>query len=107
MTDTRYTGADVKDAVEADLERLTSSWTAGRPETWSPCPDTLRLIGAGKWLEEQLRTLCQSDDDRRTQLWKFNRLSRTYDVWDTAAECLNDVLDGHVEQNRRGHRRWG
>lgn len=36
-----------------------------------------------------------------------NRLSRTYDVWQAAAGCLNDVLDGTVEQGRVPHRRWG
>ena len=68
---------------------------------------TKRLISLGYWLNEELVKLGANEADRKTQIWKYNRMSRTYDVWETAAECLNDVLDGIVEQNRRPHRRWG
>lgn len=34
-------------------------------------------------------------------------MSRTYDIWETAAECINEAIEGSVEQNRVVHRRWG
>lgn len=103
----RYDVDLVKHAVETDLERLFAFWAEGRPAGWVPSPDMKTLVALGNWLREELVKLGANDADVRTQLWKYNRLSRTYDVWETAAECLNDVLDGKVEQNRRGHRRWG
>jgi hypothetical protein len=103
----RYTAAGIRTLVEADLTRLFAPWAVGRPEGWVPDPSTRSLVALGYWLSEELAKVCKSEDDRRTQLWKFNRHSRTYDIWETAAECMNDVLDDNVEQKRRGHRRWG
>ena len=79
----------------------------GRPPNYAADMATKRLISLGYWLNEELVKLGANEADRKTQIWKYNRMSRTYDVWETAAECLNDVLDGIVEQNRRPHRRWG
>lgn len=103
----RYDAASVMSAVEADIDRLFEPWTSGRPARWSPDPATKRLVSLGYWLDAELVRLGCSDVNRRTQAAKYNRLSRTYDVWQSAAECLNDVLDGTVEQNRVPHRRWG
>ena len=103
----RYTAAGVQAAVEADVDRLFAPWRLGRSETWVPSPDMKLLVALGYWLREELTKLAANEADIRTQLWKYNRLSRTYDIWETAAECLNDVLDNTVEQNRIGHRRWG
>lgn len=107
MTSPRYTPEGVKEAVESDLDRLFEPWTVGRPSRWSPDPATKRLVSLGFWLDAELVRLGCSDVNRRTQTAKYNRLSRTYDVWQSAADCLNDVLDGTVEQNRVPHRRWG
>lgn len=106
-TPERYEVHRIKKAVETDIDRLFAPWTVGRPETWVPDPGTKVLIALGYWLREELNRLGANEADVRTQCWKYNRLSRTYDIWESAAECLNDVLDGNVEQNRRGHRRWG
>jgi hypothetical protein len=103
----RYTAQGVKQAVEADIERLFAPWLVGRSETYKADPATRNLVALGYWLGEELTRIGMNDADRRTQCWKYNRLSRTYDIWETAAECLNEALDGNVEQNRRGHRRWG
>jgi hypothetical protein len=102
----RYTAEQVKGWVEEDLARLFAPWLVGRAETYVPDPATKQLVALGYWLREELSLVC-NETDTRTQLSKFNRLSRTYDVWETAAECMNDVLDGKVEQGRRPHRRWG
>jgi hypothetical protein len=103
----RYTADGVRARVEADIERLCTPWAAGRPPTWVPDPATRWLVATGYWLDEELARVCDSVPDRWTQKWKFNRLSRSHDVWETAAECLNDVLDGKVVQGYRCNRRWG
>jgi len=103
----RFEPGTVRAAVNADIDRLFAPWAAGRPPNWAPDPTTRNLVSLGYWLDEQLRALDCNEPDRKTQLAKFNRLSRTYDIWEVAAECLNDVLDGAVEQGRVPHRRWG
>lgn len=103
----RYVPEAIKHAVEIDIERLIAPWMVGRSENYTIDPTTKNLIALGYWLDEELVRMGCSDIDRRTQTWKYNRHSRTYDMWETAAECLNEVIDGQIEQNRRGHRRWG
>lgn len=103
----RSTPEAVRAAVEADLDRLFAPWMVGRPPNYSPDRATKHLVSLGFWLDEELRKLGCNDADRKTQLGKYHRLSRTYDIWQVAAECLNDVLDGLVEQGRVPHRRWG
>ena len=107
MSQKRYTAELIKQHVEERLDELFAPWAAGRSETWAPDPATKLLIATGYWLKEELECRLVSDDDRRTQCFKYNRLSRSNDVFESAAECLNDVIDGTVEQNRRPHRRWG
>ncbi len=103
----RYSAESVKASVDLDRDRLFAPYALGRPENWSYDLRTHDLVCAGNWLSEELTRLGANDVDRRTQQWKFNRLSRTYDVFESAAEALNDVLDGVVEQDRKPHRRWG
>ena len=103
----RYTAAGIKAAVEADIDRLLEPWMVGRPENYTLDIAAKHTIATGYWMGEELTRIGMNDADRRTQCWKFNRHSRTYDIFETAAECMNEALDGNVEQNRRGHRRWG
>lgn len=103
---THYTADLIKQTVTADVDRLFSPWKVGRAENYSVDPATKNLVALGYWLREELAKVC-NEEDSRTQQWKYNRLSRTYDIWETAAEVMNEALDGNVEQNRKGHRRWG
>ena len=103
----RFEATLIQSTVDADIDRLFAPWLVGRPPNYATDSATRRLIALGYWLDEELVRLGCTDVDRRPQLWKYNRLSRTYDVWVVAAECLNDVLDGTVEQDRVPHRRWG
>jgi hypothetical protein len=103
----RYTACSIRDAVVTDIDRLFAPWRQGRSETYTPDPATKELVALGYWLREELARVVANEVDSRTQQLKYNRLSRTYDIWETAAECLNDVLDGNVQQDRRAHRRWG
>lgn len=100
------TPTSVKEQVDLNLERLLAPWMVGRPDGYSMSSDARYAVAVGRWLDEQLRTLC-NDEDRKTQGWKFSRLSRSYDIFAAAAECLNEALQGTVEQGRRPHRRWG
>jgi hypothetical protein len=102
-----YTVANIKAAVEGDVDRLFAPYLVGRSPNYTPGPDLKIQVALGYWLDEELARICKNEADRRTQGWKYNRLSRSYDIWETAAECLNDVLEDKVEQNRIGHRRWG
>ena len=103
----RFLPATITAIVEAELDRLFAPWLVGRPPNYAVDGATKRLVSLGLWLDEELRRLNVNDVDRKTQLGKYHRLSRTYDIWQVAAECLNDVLDGTVEQGRVPHRRWG
>lgn len=103
---THYKPDNIRDQVKDHIDELFAPWCVGRQEGWIPDPGTKDLIALGYWLRAELARIC-NEDDARTQLWKYNRLSRTYDIWNVAAECLNDVLNSNVEQNRIGHRRWG
>ena len=106
MTVERYTSQGIKQVVEENLDRLLEPWMVGRPTNYTMDVATKHTVALGYWLREELSKVC-NEDDRRTQEWLFNRHSRTYDVWETAAEVMNQVLDGTVEQDRRPHRRWG
>ena len=102
-----YTAQLICERVVADLDRLLMPWMIGRSPNYTIDTATKHTIATGYWLAEELTRIGCSESDRKTQCWKFNRHSRTYDIFETAAECMNDVLNGTVEQNRRGHRRWG
>jgi len=101
-----YTAERIKADVEANVERLFAPWALGRSENWKPDPATKSLIALGYWVDEELARFC-SDEDRRTQIQAYNRLSRTYDIYEIAADILNAARQGNIEKNRRGHRRWG
>lgn len=107
MITERYTSETIKQAVLRDLDRLLEPWMVGRPPTYTMDSAAKHTVALGYWLREELTKVCASEQDRRTQEWLYNRHSRTYDIWETAAEVLNEVLEGKVEQNRRPHRRWG
>ena len=108
MSTERYTSQVIRERVEADIERLFAPWTVGRSENWKPDPTTKSLIALGYWLTEELSKVCKDDDDRRTLQAKYNRLSRTYDIWESAAECMNNAVDDTIPQfNSRRCKRWG
>jgi hypothetical protein len=63
-------------------------------------------VATGYWLDRQLTRMGCNDADRKTQGGKYHRQSRTYDIFEIAAECMNEAVRGRVEQNRKPHRRW-
>lgn len=101
-----WTAQRVKAAVDADIDRLLAPWMVGRPANYTMDQASRYTVATSYWLNEQLVLIC-NDADRKTQNGKYHRLSRTYDIFETAAECMNEAIEGRVEQNRRPHRRWG
>lgn len=102
-----YTAESVKQAVEADLDRLLVPWLVGRPPNYTMDTAAKHTVATGYWLAEELTRIGCNEADRKTQCWKFNRHSRTYNIFETAAECMNEAVEGRVEQDRKPHRRWG
>ncbi len=108
MRTERYTAEEVRRVFETEGDRLFAPWAVGRPEGWVPDPRTKELIALGYWIGEQLVALGCNEDDRKTQESFYNRWSRSeHDLYALAAETLNTVLDGKVEQGRIPLRRWG
>lgn len=104
----RYSAESVKEAVEARREELFAPYAVGRPTNWSCDTRTKDMVCIGNWLSEELTRRAANSTDRRTQQWKFNRESRSdNDLWQCAADIMNEVLDHKVEQNRKPHHRWG
>ena len=107
-TKPRYTAESVQKAVEEKREELFAPYAIGRPTNWTVDTRTKDLVCIGNWLTAEMTAIGTSDEDRRTQQWKFNRLSRSDDnLWQCAADIMNEVLDGTVEKNRIPHHRWG
>lgn len=108
MRTERYTPEEVRREVDKDRERLFAPYAVGRPTNWNPDQATRDLVATGNWLDEELVRLGVPDADRKTQGWFYNRWTRSNsDYFAVAAEALNTVLDGQVEQDRKPHRRWG
>lgn len=104
----RYTAESVKEAVEAKREELFAPYAIGRPDNWTCDLRTKDLVCIGNWLPTELTAIGINDTDRRTQQWKYNRESRSdLDLWQCAADIMNESLDGKIEQNRVPHHRWG
>lgn len=101
-----WTAQLIKEQVDSDLDRLLQPWMVGRPANYAMDPAAKYTVATGYWLNEKLAVIC-NDADRKTQNGKYHRLSRTYDIFETAAECINEAIEGKVEQNRKPHRRWG
>lgn len=101
------TAAGVNGLVDANIDRLLQPWLEGRSANYVMDPLARYVVATSYWLDEVLQTITANDADRKTQLSKFHRMSRSFDVFEVAAECINDVIDGKVEQNRKPHRRWG
>jgi hypothetical protein len=103
-----YTAEGVRHEVTKDFDRLFAPYTVGRSPNWTPDAATKDLISIGRWLDEELMRLGCNDADRKTQNGLYHRQTRSNsDYADVAADALNAVLDGTVEQNRVPHRRWG
>lgn len=105
-----YTAEQIRAAVEADRERLFASWAVGRPEGWTCDQRTKDIVCLQYWLREELtRLLGEGDPEgRRAVEGVFYRATRgATDVFELAAEVMNDAAAGNIERNRIPHKRWG
>jgi hypothetical protein len=108
MNKERYTADSIQESVYARQEELFEPYARGRPDHWKCDTTTRDLVCIGNWITSELIALGCNDADRRTQQMKYHREMRSsYNLWQTAAEVMNEVLDGTVEQNRIPHRKWG
>ena len=104
----RYTADIIRLAVDSNIDTLFASYSVGRPVNWTVDVRTKDLVCLAVWLQNELAAIGLSDADRRTQQLKFNRESRSdLDLFECAANIMNEALDGNVEQNRKMHHRWG
>lgn len=104
----KYDKESVKTDIEQKRERLLSSFVANRPQNWSCDSRTKELISISTWLREEMLLLSLDELGRKTQEGEFNRISRSVeDLYDLAANIMNDVLSDNINRNRRPHRRWG
>lgn len=101
-----YTPLQVRTLVEAELERLLVPWMVGRQANYTMSHATKLTVATEYWIREQLESICNATD-LKTQVMKFHRETRTHDIFEIAAECINEALQGTVEQNRKPHRKWG
>jgi len=103
-----YTAQTIRAAVDADREALFAPYIVGRSERWSCDTRTKDLVCIGNWLCAELTKIGLSEEDRRTQEWRYNRESRSdQDLFECAAQIMNDSINKSIEKNRVGHRRWG
>lgn len=104
---TEYAESRVRELVSASQEELFARYAVGRPPNWSCDSRTRELVCVGNWLDDELKAQGVSDDDRRATLWSFNRRSRAaFELFQLAADIMNEVLAGTVD-NKPAHRRWG
>lgn len=114
-----YTVDSIRSAVKLDEDRLFSSWSAGRPIGWTCDQQTKDSVCIDSWISEEIDRLIAdgftgpdgvaiSEDDRRIQQLTFNRWCRSRDdLFELAAEIMNDVVDGKILRERVPHKRWG
>ena len=106
--DKRYSSQGIRDAVDRDRERLFADWRVGRPEGWTTDGRTSDLVCLAKWLRLEMEAMGLDDAGRRVQEAQFNRRSRSEDdLFQVAADVINDAAEGRIDRDRRPHRRWG
>lgn len=102
-----YNADDIRQHILANQDELFTPYASGRPPNWSCDQATKDLVCVGNWLNGELRALHAETDDRRAMLWSYNRRSRaSFDVFQLAADIMNEFLAGNVDR-KPAHRRWG
>jgi hypothetical protein len=103
-----YTSTSIMKNVKEDEQNLFASYSSGRPENWSCDSRTRDLICIGNWIDSELKRLDIDDLGRRAQTSQFNRRSRSEDdLWELAAQIMNDSIAGNIDRFRKPLRRWG
>lgn len=107
----KYNREGVRAAIEADRERLFSSYATGRPATWVCDQWTKDFVCLSIWLREELLKVLGPDDvaGRKAEENEFYRVSRRpgEDLFELAAAIMNDSVAGNIDRERTPHKRWG
>lgn len=103
-----YTNEEIRLIIAHNSERLYKDYSSGRPEGWHADKRTHDMICLGVWLNEELTRLGVDDLGRITQIWQFNRRSRSEDdLFTIASEIMSQSIDDKIDRMRIPHRRWG
>lgn len=103
-----YTAESIRASIEADRERLFSSYAVGRPANWTVDQATKDMVCLSVWIREELTRLGIDELGRKTQEGEFNRYVRSDpDPFVLAAEVMNNAEAGNIDRYRKTHRRWG
>lgn len=104
----KYSADAIEAWVTGESERLFAPWAVGRPEGWKCDSRTRDIVCISFWLMEELTAIGIDNKGRVTQQAQFNRYSRSDEnLWELAAQIMNDSVDGNIDRDRKTHRRWG
>ena len=94
-----YTVETVQASLELKVETYFARLSVGQPPTWKCDQRTKDLFCLYAWLMDELTLLQCADEDRRQQLWFFNRKSRAEnDLFELAALTMNNFLAGNIDK---------
>ena len=103
-----FTAQAIREDVSRHEDRLFAPWRVGRPDNYAPDSRTKATVCLGFWMREELQKLGLSEEDRRIQENAFYRWSRSReDLFELAAEIMNDAASGNILRDRVPHHRWG
>lgn len=95
----RYTADSVRESIKPKWEGYYAKLSAGQSPTWKCDERTADLFCLAQWLMDELALIGLNDDDRRAQQRFFNRKQRaTDDIYDLAAQTMNNALDGNIDK---------
>lgn len=104
----KYTNEEIRLIIAQNSERLYKDYSSRRPEGWRADQRTHDMICLGVWLNEELAQIGIDDLGRITQIWQFNRRSRSEDdLFAIVSEIMNESICDKIDRKRTPHRRWG
>lgn len=104
----QYSAESVRTIIEENRIRLFESYAVGRPPNWNVDQRTKDIVCISVWLMEELQRIGVDDLGRITQQGVFNRHSRSdLDIFELAAQVMNDAAVDNIDRYRKTHRRWG
>lgn len=94
-----YTSDSVKEYVVSKWDDYYAKLAVGQSPTWKCDERTALLFCISQWLMEEMTNLGVKDEDRRKQLWFFNRKARAEnDLYALATLTINMALSGDIDQ---------
>lgn len=104
----RYTASFILGIIAAGRERLFADYARNRLENWKVDSRTQDFVCLSTWLREELTSVGIDDHGRIVQQGVFSRYSRSDDdLFELAAQVMNDAINDNIDRDRKTHRRWG